>query len=77
MQYQATKHTNRQTHPLEAILEHVRNSPTAYVNRFIHNNNNNIQNTCIEQKNKDNPQGRRQDPMHKTVQNTRDDIINP
>ena len=47
--YQATKHANRQTDPLDAILEHIKNNPMSYVNRTIHNNINNTQNTVDEQ----------------------------
>ena len=45
------------------------------MNTPTHNNNNNIQNAHIEQWNKDIPQGRRQDPMQKTVNNPREDSI--
>ena len=41
--YQATKHTNRQTNPLDAILEHTKDNPQAYGNRPVHSNSNNFQ----------------------------------
>ena len=31
--YQATKHANRQTDPLDAILEHIKNNPQSYFKR--------------------------------------------
>ena len=63
--HQATKYTNRQTDPLDAIPEHIKDNPQAYANRPIHNNSNNIQNTHVEQQPKSILQGRRQDPMQK------------
>ena len=50
--YQAIKNTNRQTDPLDAILEHIKDNPQAYANRPIHSNSNNIQNTHVEQQQK-------------------------
>ena len=38
--YQAKKHTNRQTDPLDAILDHIKNNPQSYSNKNTHNNNN-------------------------------------
>ena len=43
IQYQATKHTDRQTDLLEDILECIRNNPVAYNNGPMHSNSNNIQ----------------------------------
>ena len=73
--YQATKHTNRQTDPLDAILEHIKDNPQAYANRLVHSGSNNIQNTHVEQQPKNISQGRRQDPIQKTVNNPREDNI--
>ena len=46
--YQTTKHANRQTDPLDAILEHIRNNPKSYSNRTIQSNINNTHNTHDE-----------------------------
>ena len=40
---------NRQTDPLDAIAEHIKDNPQTFANRPIHININNIQNTYVEQ----------------------------
>ena len=70
--YQATKHTNRQTDPLDAILEHIKNNPMPYSNRTIQGNINNTQSTHDEQNQKNNLQERRQEHPQRTVNNTRE-----
>ena len=62
IQYQATKHTKKQTDLLVDILECLRNNPMAYANGSKQNNNINIQKTNDEQQAKHVQQGRRQDP---------------
>ena len=47
--YQAMKHANRQTDPLDAILEHIKNNPMSYSKRTIQSNTNNTQNTYDKQ----------------------------
>ena len=47
--YQPTKHANRQTNPLDGVLEHFKNNPISYSNRTIHRNTNNTQNTHDKQ----------------------------
>ena len=73
IQYQATKHTNRQTDLLEDILECIRNNPVACNNGPMHNNSNNIKKLLAEQQPKNIPQGRGQDLRQKTVNNPRED----
>ena len=71
--YQATKHANRQTDPLDAILEHIKNNPMSYSNRTIQSNINNTQSTHDEQKPKSNMPERRQEHIQTTVTKTRED----
>ena len=47
--YQAKKHTNKQTDPLDAILEHIKINLQLYYNRITQNNNNDSQNIHEEQ----------------------------
>ena len=47
--YQAQKHTNKQTDPVDAILDHIKNNPQSYLNKVTHNNNNDSQNIHDEQ----------------------------
>ena len=47
--YQATKHANRQTDLLDAILEHIKNNPQLYSNWTVQSNSNNNQSTHDEQ----------------------------
>ena len=61
--YQATKHANRQTDPLNAILEYIKNNLQSYSNRTIQNNSNNNEIIHDEQKAKNNPQGNGQEHM--------------
>ena len=70
---QATKHTNRQTNPLDAILEHIKNNPMSYPNRTIQSNINNTQSTHDEQQPKCNTPERMQENIQTTVTNTRED----
>ena len=63
--HQAKKHTNRQTDPLDAILDHIENSPQSYSNKNTHNNNNESQGIHGEQGAKNNSQGSRQEHMQK------------
>ena len=68
IQYQATKHTNRQTDPLEDILECIRNNPAACYSGPMHNNGsngNNIHKLHAKQQPKNIPQGRGQDLIQK------------
>ena len=48
---------NRQTDPLDAILDHTKNNLQSYSNKITHNNNNDSQNIHDEQQAKDNPKG--------------------
>ena len=56
MCYQARKHTNIQTDPLDAILSHIKNNPQSYSNKTTHNNNNDSQGTHGDQGAKNNSQ---------------------
>ena len=65
MCYQARKHTNIQTDPLDTILNHIRNNPQSYSNRITHNNNNDSQGTHGEHQAKNNSQGGKQEKTEK------------
>ena len=67
MCYQAGKHTNMQTDPLDAILDHIKNNPQSYSNETTHNNNNHSQHTHVEQGAKNNSQGSRQEHIEKNI----------
>ena len=67
LQYQTTKHTNKQTDPLEDILNHIRNNPMAYTNIHTHSSNNNIQKTDNQEQTKDAQQGQGQGHRQKTI----------
>ena len=71
--YQATKHANRQTDPLDAILEHIKNSPMSYSNRTIQSNINNTHNTNNKQQPKSDSPERRQDHTQTTIKNKGED----
>ena len=47
--YQATKHANRQTDPLDATLEYIKNSAMSYSNRTVQSNINNTQSSHDKQ----------------------------
>ena len=65
--YQATKHANRQTDPLDAILQHITNNPMSYSNRTIQSNVNNTHNTNNEQQPKSDSPERRQECTQTTI----------
>ena len=46
------KDTDKQTDPLDNILNCIRNNPTAYANRHTHNSNNNLPKTENEHQTK-------------------------
>ena len=50
--YQAKEHTNRQTDPLDAILEHIKINPQPYSNKTTKNNNNDSQTYMMNNKQK-------------------------
>ena len=68
--YQTTKHANRQTDPLGAILEHIKNNPMSFSNRTIQSNINNTQNTHDEHQPKSDKLERRQEHTQTTINNT-------
>ena len=76
MCYQARKHTNIQTDPLDGILDHIKNNPQSYSNRTTHNNNNDSQGTYGEQGAINNSQGNRQEHIEKISNETRMDNDN-
>ena len=72
--YQAKKHTNRQTDPLDAILDHIKNNPQSYSNEITLNKNNDCQDIHGEQgAKKKNPQGNDQEHIQKILNKTRMD----
>ena len=73
MYYQARKHTNIQTDPTEAILNHIKNNPQLYSNKTTHNKNNDSQGTHGEHGAKNNSQGSRQEQREKIANETRVD----
>ena len=73
IQYQATKHANRQADPLDAIHEHIKKIPTSYSNRTAQNNIINNQSTHDKQKPKINLPESGQEHIQRTVNNTRED----
>ena len=66
--YQAKK---RQTDPLDAILDHIKNNPQSYSNEITHNKNNDCQDIHGEQGAKNNPQGNDQEDIQKILNKTR------
>ena len=70
MCYQATKHTNIQTDPLDAIQDHIKNNPQSYSKKTTHNNNNDSQDIHSKQGAKSNSQGTRQEHMEKLSNET-------
>ena len=73
MHYQARKHTNIQTDPLDAILNHIKNNPQLYSNKITHNNNNDSQGTHGEHRAKNNLQSSRQEQIEKIANEERVD----
>ena len=71
--YQAKKHKNRQTNPLDAILGHIKNNPQSYSNNNTHNNNNDSQGIHGEQGANNNWQGSGQEHIQKITNETRVD----
>ena len=70
--YQAKKHANRQTDPLDAILEHIKNNLMLYSKRTVQSNINNTQSTHDEEPKK-HLQESRQIYIQRTVTNTMED----
>ena len=73
MQYQAKKHTYRQTDSLDAILDQIKNNPQSYSKKNTRSNNNDS--WCIhgEQGAENKPQGSKQEHMQEMSNETRVD----
>ena len=71
--YQATKHANRQTDPLDAIPEHIKINPMSYSNRTAQNIINNTHNTNNKQQPKSDILERRKEETQTTINNTGED----
>ena len=71
--YQVIKHANRQTDPLDDILEQIKDNPMLYSNRTFQSNINNTQSTHDKHQPKSNMPERGQEHIQTTITNTRGD----
>ena len=76
MHYQARKHTNIQTDPLNATVEHIQKNPQSYSNKATPNNKNDSQGTHCEHRDRNNSQGSGQEQIEKISNVTKVDNDN-